>query len=86
MAFDFIGYFAVPFLTVALSRETALFSTNFSSIRTANHRQGEFLVWSFFSSSTCSSASCHFFTEEAFRAAENGTVCCFFSWAAASFS
>ncbi len=47
MAFDFIGYFAVPFLTVALSRETALFSTNFSSIRTANHRQGEFLVWSF---------------------------------------
>ena len=48
MAFDFIGYFAVPFLTVALSRETALFSTNFSSIRTANHRQGEFLVWSFF--------------------------------------
>ena len=39
MAFDFIGYFAVPFLTVALSRETALFSTNFSSIRTANHRQ-----------------------------------------------
>lgn len=46
MAYDFLGYFAIPFLTVALSRKTPLFSTNFSSIRTASHRQGEFLVWS----------------------------------------
>lgn len=46
MAYDFLGYFAIPFLTVALSRETPLFSTNFSSIRTASRRQGEFLVWS----------------------------------------
>lgn len=46
MAYDFLGYFAIPFLTVALSRETPLFSTNFSSIRTASKRQGEFLVWS----------------------------------------
>ncbi len=86
MAFDFIGYFAVPFLTVALSRETALFSTNFSSIRTANHRQGEFLVWSFLLLIYLLFCFLPFFTEEAFRAAENGTVCCFFSWAAASFS
>lgn len=47
MIFDFIGYFAIPFFTVTLSRETSLFSTNFSSIRAENHRQTEFLLWSF---------------------------------------
>lgn len=46
MFFDFFGYFAIPFLAAALSRETDLFATNFSSIRTASHRQGEFLLWS----------------------------------------
>ena len=44
--FDFFGYFAIPFLAAALARETDLFATNFSSIRTASHRQGEFLLWS----------------------------------------
>lgn len=46
MFFDFFGYFAIPFLAAALGRETDLFATNFSSIRTACHRQGEFLLWS----------------------------------------
>ena len=46
MFFDFFGYFAIPFLAAALARETDLFATNFSSIRTASHRQGEFLLWS----------------------------------------
>lgn len=46
MFFDFFGYFAIPFLAAALGRETDLFATNFSSIRTAEHRQGEFLLWS----------------------------------------
>ena len=46
MFFDFFGYFAIPVLAAALARETDLFATNFSSIRTASHRQGEFLLWS----------------------------------------
>ncbi len=46
MFFDFFGYFSIPFLAAALGRETDLFATNFSSIRTAEHRQGEFLLWS----------------------------------------
>ena len=46
MFFDFFGYFAIPFLAASLSRDTDLFATNFSSIRTASYRQGEFLLWS----------------------------------------
>lgn len=40
------SYILIPFLTFFLARGTGYFSTNFSSIRTALSRQGEFILWS----------------------------------------
>lgn len=40
------SYILIPFLTFFLARGTGYFTTNFSSIRTALSRQGEFLLWS----------------------------------------
>lgn len=40
------SYVLIPLFTFFLARRTSYFSTNFSSIRTALSRQGEFLLWS----------------------------------------
>lgn len=46
MIFTLFSHFIIPGLTLLLARGTGWFSTNFSSIRTALSRQGEFLLWS----------------------------------------
>lgn len=46
MILTLFSYLIIPGLTFFLARGTGWFTTNFSSIRTAMSRQGEFLLWS----------------------------------------